>query len=154
MKNSTTNNARIKCITMFVIKCRFISVNHEDKINKTPKKCWMWQHNNNLCSSSLKNVLFRTFLEIWRLTQGPDLREHNSYVYRTILGMSAEETRTFGTNGIIVTVPTADIKERIPLSLPKSRRHEEKKEALHYWFFLYPIVMSYRNNNHGRPNSL
>lgn len=61
------------------------------------------------------------------MTRGSDLREHNAYVYSTILGMSDEEIRTFETNGIFGTVPTADMQERIPLSLPKCRRREEKK---------------------------
>ncbi len=54
--------------------------------------------------------------------RAPDLGEHNTYVFGELLGISDEELKALETKGIIGTVPTADVLERIPRSLPKSRQ--------------------------------
>ena len=57
--------------------------------------------------------------------RAPDLGEHNGYVYGGVLGMSDDEIKRLEEKGIIGTIPTPDVLERIPKSLPESR--SEKK---------------------------
>jgi len=59
--------------------------------------------------------------------RAPDLGEHNTHVFAELLGISDEEMKALEEKGIVGTVPTTDVLERIPRSLPKSRPHEEKQ---------------------------
>jgi crotonobetainyl-CoA:carnitine CoA-transferase CaiB-like acyl-CoA transferase len=60
--------------------------------------------------------------------RAPDLGEHNRYVYGELLGMSDEEINKLEENGIIGTIPTPDVLERIPKSLPESRTQKKPKD--------------------------
>jgi crotonobetainyl-CoA:carnitine CoA-transferase CaiB-like acyl-CoA transferase len=60
--------------------------------------------------------------------RAPDLGEHNTYVYGELLGMSDAELKRLEENGIIGTVPTPDVLERIPKSLPQSRMQKRERD--------------------------
>lgn len=51
--------------------------------------------------------------------RAPDLGEHNIYVFTKMLGMSEKEVAELEKGGIIGSVPTPEVLERIPRSLPK-----------------------------------
>jgi crotonobetainyl-CoA:carnitine CoA-transferase CaiB-like acyl-CoA transferase len=60
--------------------------------------------------------------------RAPDLGEHNAYVYGKLLGMSEEGINKLEEKGIIGIVPTSDVLERIPKSLPKSGMRKRDKD--------------------------
>jgi crotonobetainyl-CoA:carnitine CoA-transferase CaiB-like acyl-CoA transferase len=60
--------------------------------------------------------------------RAPDLGEHNSYVFGTLLGLTDEELKDLETKGIIGTVPTPDVRARIPRSLPKKGLQKEEQQ--------------------------
>ena len=62
--------------------------------------------------------------------RAPDLGEHNGYVYGGLLGMSDDEIKRLEKKGIIGTVPTPDVLERIPKSLPESPAYRSEKITL------------------------
>jgi crotonobetainyl-CoA:carnitine CoA-transferase CaiB-like acyl-CoA transferase len=58
--------------------------------------------------------------------RAPDLGEHNAYVYGELLGMSEEDMKELERKGTIGTVPSPDVLERIPKSLPESSARKKK----------------------------
>jgi benzylsuccinate CoA-transferase BbsF subunit len=51
--------------------------------------------------------------------RAPDLGEHNAYVYGELLGMADDDIAALERAGIIGTVPSEDVRKRIPKTLPK-----------------------------------